>query len=114
MVFKTTLSEKHPSNEVYHRMSGKTANVTGVIVSAIGVQYDEEALPAFVLKFEDGTELTAFDGELEPVDQNTRRVIDRICYSFGVSRLAGYQGVGDLFERGTVQERAQLMSMSQD
>lgn len=73
-------------------------------------QFDEEALPFYIIKTSSGEEVEAYGGELQCDDSAALlNLRGGICLTFGLARLTGkYLSPSDLDQRGTADEKAQF------
>lgn len=105
--FSTWLSTPTPEVQHLFDYSGQRAEVIGVVIdakSAHPLEYDDETLPYFRLRFADGREFDAGPEELFKPSAGLRRLIDGVCRTYAAVRDAGYLGLDDAGRSGKDRE----------
>lgn len=124
VLFVSSLKEQCEQNRMYHDYSGQRAWLIRAIYSAdtcLGEDlYDQEALPAFRLRFADGVEFDAFPEELPELEIAGGDVgktvpslvlADRISRAFGKARDLGYQGLDHIGAFGSDDEKQAVLDI---
>lgn len=76
-------------------------------------QFDDEALPAFLVATQDGRELVVFEEELTCADeQGLQQLIEGVCMTFGLSRSQGeWVSPAHLMEEADEAAKARFMTL---
>lgn len=109
--FATSLQERHEDNKPYHEHTGQPVEIVGLVITLGKAPdgYDEEALPYFKGRFDDGVELVIGEEELFTRDPALRELIVATCSGFAVARDMGYAGPYHLADEGSEEEKQQFM-----
>lgn len=109
--FATSLQDHHEDNKPYHDHTGQPVEIVGFIVEPVKAPevFDEEALPYFKGRFDDGVELVVGEEELFTRDPALREVITAVGSGFAVARDMGYAGPYHLADEGSVEEKQRFV-----
>jgi len=108
--FATSLKDRHVANLPYHEHSGQPVEIVGLFIEPgkPPVGFDEEALPYFKGRFDDGLEMQIGVEELFTQDPALRELIAAVCSGFAVARDMGYVGPYHLAEEGKSSDHEQF------
>lgn len=109
--FATSLQGRHENNAPFHAHTGQPVELVSLIVEPDSTpgHFDEEALPFFQGRFDDGVELVVSEEELFTHNPTLRELILSVCSGFAVARDMGYVGPYHLAEDGTDEEKQRFM-----
>lgn len=110
--FVTWLQDPSEANKVYHDHSNQVvAALLQPIVSSTDefALVDEEALPYYRVRFSDGAELMADDGEIFSHDPKFLELINAVSGAFACARELGFAGPWDLAAHGTADQKEQFL-----
>jgi hypothetical protein len=100
VVFSTSLQDRHPDNQKYHAHQGAQARVIDVVCMPSGV-HDEESLPFYRLRFDDGVELEAGDEEIFGTSSAFFDLLTAVSGAFAVARELDFIGPTHLANEAT-------------
>lgn len=109
--FSTSIQGRYEDTKPYHDHTGQPVEIVGLILepSQSPEVFDEEGLPYFRGRFDDGVELLAGEEELFTRDPVLRELITAVCSGFAVARDMGYVGPYHLAEEGSEEEKQRFM-----
>jgi len=109
--FSTSLLDRHDDNKPFRDHSGQPVEIVGLIVEPIqGAEtFDEDALPFFKGRFEDGVELVVGEEELFTRDPVLRELITAVCCGFALARDMGYAGPYHLAQEASEDDKQRFM-----
>lgn len=109
--FATSFQEQHEDKRPYHAHTGQPVEIVGLIIepNKAPENFDEEALPYFKGRFDDGVELVVGEEELFTRDPALREVIMAVGSGFAVAREMGYVGPYHLADEGSDEEKQRFM-----
>lgn len=102
--FATTLQERCAENGVYHNHDNQLVAefLEPLLSSAAGTNcMDEESLPYYRVRFEDGTIVLADDAELFSFDRRFTELVSAVSGAFELAREMGFTGPWHLAAQGT-------------
>lgn len=111
--FHTTYQERNGETRSYHAHTGQAVQLRAAIV-APNSDFDEEALPYLIGRFEDGTELHCANEEILSKDSRIQEVLDAVAAGFHLSRTMGYVGPFDFAEHASPAEKAAFVAQVKD
>lgn len=98
--FQTALLDPQDHRPDHASHDGQNCRITGTIIDPSD-DFDEDGLPYFRAKFEDGVELVVGEEELFSHDARYFAFTSAVCGPFAVSRQLGYAGPFNLHEAAT-------------
>lgn len=109
--FSTSLQARYEDNRPFHDHTGQPVEIVGLVVEPGKAPegYDEESLPYFQGRFDDGVELVVGEEELFSRDPVLRELIVAVCSGFAVARNMDYVGPYHLAEEGSDEEKQRFM-----
>lgn len=109
--FATSFQDRHEDNKPYHDHTGQPVEIVGLFIepSKAPENFDEEALPYFKGRFDDGVELVVGEEELFTRNPALREVMTAVASGFAVAREMGYVGPYHLADEGSDEEKQRFI-----
>jgi hypothetical protein len=110
--FATSLQERCEENQVYHGHDNQLVAefLKPLLTSTEGDDsMDEESLPYYRIRFQDGVEIIADDAELFSLDPRFNELISAVSGAFAIAREMDFVGPWHLAADGTEADKARFL-----
>jgi hypothetical protein len=109
--FKLSLEERHPADKAIWSHDNMHCTLVRPVVEPSDV-FDEEALPGFEVRFDDGTQITAFKEELTDTDGRFAPMSEIVCRGFAAARDLGYAGPTHLLREAPIEHLSAFVEVT--